>query len=288
MNNTSAHKAGQREYDAFEQMCEALSLPRGSLVAVLTAYFDESYNHRTEKNPHDPLIYTVGCWLSTREQWKKYGKKWASVLRSAEIDSFHMTEYECREGGYKYWNEAKRKGVLRRLHRVMKEHILYGCSASVSRADYDEIITPDMWPVFGKTHYGFDAFVCIQLINAWCDEQGHEGPVHYVFADLAKQGNDLDRVFRRALSDSNIKRQLRMNGMWTKGLMRDVVQLQAADIIAYEINKRAVDDAKRGEPYLRKSLGNLYLDKNFDAKFYGREELSVLVSKYKRGVIDTY
>ena len=270
-------------------MCRALFLPRKSLIAVLTAYFDESYNHHTETDRHSPLVYTVGCWLSTAEHWKTFGKKWSAALRSAQIDSFHMKEYETRRREYQHWTELKRIGVLKRLHRIIKEHVLYGCASAVGRIAYDEIITPDVRDVFGKTYYGFTALGCIELINEWCNKNAYDGPIHYVFADLAKQGSDLDRIFRRALNNPTIKKQLRMNGMWTKGLMKEIVQLQAADIIAYEINKRAVNNESMEEKFLRKSLGNLYLDhENFDAKFYERAELSELVSDLRSGKIETY
>jgi hypothetical protein len=255
---------------------------------MLTAYFDESYNHRTEKNRYDPLIYSVGCWLSTAERWKRFGKKWRAALASAGVESFHMKDYESRRGEYEHWSELKRVGVLRRLHRIMKEHAMYGCSVSLNRGDYDEIILDDLKPFFGKTYYGFAALGCLEQLNAWCDGQGLEGLIHYVFADLAKQGADLDRIFRTALNNPSAKKQLRLRGMWSKGLMWEVVQLQAADIIAYEINKRAVNDAGMGEPFLRKSLANLHLHENFDAKYYGRDELNKLVSDYRRGVLDTY
>lgn len=257
---------------------------------MLAAYFDESYNQRTEKNPHDTLVYTVGGWLSTVEQWKRFGKQWKSVLKSAGIEFFHMTDYESRFGDYEGWNEPKRKGVLKRLHRIIKDHTIYGCTATVTCANYDELIMPDLRPVFGKRYYGFDALACVQLMNEWCDKHGYgyEDKIHYVFADLAKQGGDLDRIFRRALSQPETKKRLRLTGTWTKGIMKDVTQLQSADIIAYEINKRAVNDIGMGEPYLRKSLANLHLHENFEAKFFGRSDLVKLVSDYRRGAIETY
>lgn len=44
--------------------------------------------------------------------------------------------------------------------------------------------------------------------------------------------------------------------------MKEVVQLQAADVIAYELNKRAVNSVTGGRQFVRKSLDNLRLSHN--------------------------
>lgn len=45
-------------------------------MAKLCAYFDESYNQRTKKEPSVPLIYTVGGYISSVQQWKVFQKEW--------------------------------------------------------------------------------------------------------------------------------------------------------------------------------------------------------------------
>src|SRR5688572_5630788 len=103
--------------DAFEHMCASLFLSNDSLIAMLTVYLDESYNQRTVKNPDDPLAYTVGCWVSTVGQWKKFNKKWRAAMHSAGLEWFHMSEYESRLHEYDSWSELKRVQVLKKLHR---------------------------------------------------------------------------------------------------------------------------------------------------------------------------
>jgi len=256
---------------------------------MLTAYFDESYNHRTEKNPYDTLIYTAACWLSSEEHWKKFQKKWKAALNSVGVEFFHMKDYESRKGEYEHWSNLKRVGVLKRLHRLMKEHTLYGCSASVSRADYDRIITSELRPYFGKSYYGFNVKACMGQLNEWCNENGHDGPIRYVFAQLTKQGSDLNGIFEQALNDPFLRKALRINSMWEKGDMKVDVPLQSADIIAYEVNKRAVNAASVNldEQFIRRSLQNLSLDKRFSALYFGREEIERMVFDFKRGQLRT-
>ena len=243
--------------DPFVNVCAALGWRPRSLVAVLTAYLDESYNQRTVKNPNDSLVYTVGCWVSTCERWKRFGKEWRSALRSAGLEWFHMSEYESRLNDYQDWTELKRVGVLKRLHRIIKSNVLYGITSSVNCADYDKLYAGDLRAAFGKTYYGFNVRVIMKGLAEWADATGYDGQIHYVFAELKGQGNELDTVFRRSLANPEMKKLLRLDGMWAKGLMRDVRQLQAADILAYELNKRCVNHVTAGKKFARKSLENL-------------------------------
>jgi len=111
--------------------------------------------------------------------------------------------------------------------------------------------------IYGKTYYGFNVRMIMKHLAEWADKENIPGPIHYVFAELTGQGNELDRVFRRVLKTPASKKFLRLTGMWSKGLMRDVSQLQAADIVAYELNKRVVNHVGTSPKFVRQSLDNL-------------------------------
>lgn len=244
------------------------------MVAMLIAYLDESYNHRTEKNPNDPLIYTVACCVSTRERWSRFSKQWKSALRSMGLDHFHMTHFENRKGDYEHWGDLTRHAFFRRLKIIIKENVLYTTTLSVNCADYDELIKGEMRTEWGKTYYGFDVRLILKHLGEWADETGYQGTIHYVFAELNKQGSELDRIFRLCLSRPDVRERYRLHGMWTKGLMRDVVQLQAADVFAYELNKRAVNHFGTGKKTVRKTLDLFQYERNRLAPLYiSRKEI---------------
>lgn len=261
----------------------SLFLFTGDLRAVLTAYFDESYNHRTEKYPNEPLVYTVACWLSTGQKWLLFEKKWRLALKTAGIEFFHMTDFEARRGAYESWSNSKRISLLKGLHSIIDKYTIFGFASSVNCADYDELIAPvpRYADYFGRNYYEFDARVCMlklkDWLKDWCNQTGYDGTVNYVFADVAKQGSGLDRMFKEVLSDPELKTRFGVSGKWTKGLMRDVVQLQAADVVAYELNKRAVDEikvGKTGQRHIRKSLENMRLSKKFAPLYFNREQMT--------------
>ena len=242
---------------------------------MLYAYFDESYNHRTKANPDEPLVGTVACWLSTEELWKKFCKRWRRGLRAFGIDHFHMKDYEARQGIYRSWSNPERVERLRKLHRIMRDQTVYGCSMSINRDDFKEKVLslPDFANWFGKTWYAYCVRGCIKKLAVWCERSSysHETAIGYVFGEFPKQGGELDRLFREMLKTPVEKKRYRVSGTWTKVIMKEVVQLQAADVIAYELNKRAVNSVSGGRQFVRKSLDNLRLSKNFSAEYFDRD-----------------
>jgi hypothetical protein len=187
--------------EIFEDIVKLLFLLDRESTSVLTVYFDESYNHRTEKNLDEPLVYTVACWLSTAQQWLLFGKKWRSALSKYGLEFFHMTDYEARRSEYGLWSKSKRIGVLKEFHSIVNKHTIFGCSSSVICADYDALIAPipRYADYFGRNYYDFDVRVCMHKLKDWCNAQGYGGTVQYVFASMAKQGSALDRMFREVL-----------------------------------------------------------------------------------------
>jgi hypothetical protein len=246
------------------------------MVAVFAAYFDESYNHPNPKRANEPLVYTVACWLSTVEKWRKFGKRWKRILQDSELEFFHMTDYESRKAApYCDWSQEKHLQVLQELLRAIRDYRIYGCAIVVNCAAWDEVFKNDqrLRNIFGKNYYSFDVSIAIRTLNEWCDTLGYQGQIKYIFAELAKQGSVLDPLFKMLNTHADFRTQYRMSGMWHKGLMKRVVQLQAADVIAYEVNKRAANHMSPDKNYLRRSMASLDLNENFEPLYFGHSEI---------------
>ena len=118
--------------------------------------------------------------------------------------------------------------------------------------------------------------MAMRIIAEWADKNNHPGPIEYMFAELKGQGNELDRIFRASLKDRAVKEWLRLAGSWSKGLMRHITPLQAADIAAYEFNKRVSNEIGSKPKFVRRSLDNLaksIYDKRLASYYFGRDEL---------------
>jgi hypothetical protein len=268
------------DYDTFEQYCEAFDVKDGDVIAVLTAYFDESYNQPKDSNKGEHLIYAVGCCLSTKEQWTKFNVKWKSALEAEpKIDYFHMCDFEFGAPPYTDWSDSVRKERLQRFHTILKEHTIFNCASVVSRDDFDTVpIKRYKLPNFD--YYTFNVIVCMDEIASWCRKNNHNEPIRYFFSHIVKQGAYLDEWFSYCLRHPELKKRYRMFESWSKGLMKDVPPLQAADIIAYEMNKRAANEYGKTKQYFRPELDSLNLPPDrFNALFYGKEELHDILNK---------
>ena len=91
-------------YDSFERLRHSLDLSLNTPMLMLSAYFDESYNQPTSKDPDAPLVYTVAGYLASVNQWRGYNREWKKALASMGLSSFHMAEFESRIGPYANWS----------------------------------------------------------------------------------------------------------------------------------------------------------------------------------------
>jgi len=269
-------------YDAFEQYCNAFDVKDKDIIAVLVAYFDESYNQRSINNLADPLVYTVGCCLSTKEQWLKYRVRWQSALKQAKIKHFHMTDFEAGKGDYASWSKLVAIERLKRFHSIMNDHIMFNCASVVNCADFDTFTSKKVKRRKKQPkldYYSFDVIVCMDAIGNWCTKNNYNEPINYVFAHLDKQGSFLDEWFAYCSSNPVLKKRYRLSSVWAKGLMRDVPELQAPDIVAYEMNKRAANEYGRAEKFTRKSLANLNFDYDkIEPLYYSMDEIKSIFS----------
>lgn len=206
---------------------------------------------------------------------EKLNIRWKSALKKAKIDDFHMKDFENRKNVYANWSNSKRIATLQRFHKIINDHMMYGCVSIVNCNDFDTIVKPNKFlsNYFHKTYYGFDVQSCIIGMNEWCNKNNIKDEINYFFAHLNKQGGVLDDMFNLMLSTPGLRKKHRVGAAWSKGLAKDFPPLQAADIIAYEINKRAANHMGKGEDFVRKSLDNLNLTKNFDPLYFGKQEI---------------
>jgi len=258
-------------------------------MAMLTAYLDESYNQPTKKEPNPTLVYTVACWLSTVEKWSRFGKQWKAELRNKGLDDFHMNRFENRIGEYEGWSDTERHAFLRRLKQIIKANTVYGVGVAVNCKDYDELMSrsPEIKKKWGKTYYGFDVRIILWYLGGWADEQKYDGKIHYVFAKLGKQGGDLDGIFEECLNNKIVRERFRLSTSWTHALMKHEVRLQAADFIAYELNKRCVNEVSAKRRYVRTSLDMFQLSRDrFAPLYFGKKELNQLFDALPEGCRD--
>lgn len=235
---------------------------------MLSAYFDESYNQRTLKEPNLPLVYTVAGYLSSVQQWKAFQKEWDKALKSAGIPShFHMTDFESRFGVYEDWTNEKRIDFLQTLHSIIHKYVLKGFATSIVIEDYNKLTEKQKNEVFGEPHM-CALFSCLKHIHTLFNELELSEPIAYVFESNKKY----DGLIARAFSDmpDEAKKGYRIGSL--SFAKKDCMPTQAADILAYEITKELANQLdNNSNRKTRLSMKNLAVSR-IDEWFYMRTE----------------
>lgn len=276
-----------KPYDAFEHLCRSVfsDYRKGGILAYLIVYSDASYNQPSGATSALP-IHTIGAYVATDVNWRRFRKAWKSELDKKKLDHFHMTDFEYAQNAiitgkplkadnpYCGWKRSDFVPFLRKLHRVINKKNSNGSFrmrsfiASVVKPDFDKTL-----PVELKddpscvSYYMFNAVNLMEQVAKWADENHYNDPIHYVFAGGDKEGANLENWFDYCWGSKSAQKRYRLSKGYSRiGYSIEWAQaepaLQAADIAAFEFNKLVVKATKNGsfeidQNELRKSLLNL-------------------------------
>lgn len=256
-------------------------------MTYLIVYSDASYNQPTAKYPTQPLLHTVGAYVATDTDWRRFRKEWRGELAKKKHNHFHMTDFEYAQNAaitgkslkesdsYYGWGPNDFVPFLKRLHGVINRKRRDGSFrmsafiASLVKPDFDKTVPAELKDDPGcRSHYIFNVVNVMEQIARWADRNNYYGSIHYVFAggDQGAPGN-LESWFNYCFKSKTATKKFRLSkNRSDKGYeiewMKIEPALQAADISAYEFNKLAIKAAERGnfeidEGELRKSIINL-------------------------------
>lgn len=201
-------------------------------MAFVTAYLDESKSA--------PMFVLAGL-VSTASSWKRFSREWIKVLKEFKIPYLHMKEFAFFRGVFAGWTEGMRRSFLNRLLFLINSprEPIYSFSCMFDFQDYDRIFPLKFRQQ--QNHYFFAFHNCVTGIKVHCNRH-----------NLLAQGETIDLVFDqqaqysgRAVTIFNSYKHLpsmpeeerNMLGSCSFADDKIVVPLQAADLLAYEINK---------------------------------------------------
>jgi hypothetical protein len=273
-------------YDAWEHLCaDAFDHSTRGSVALLTVYSDASYNQPTSANPNPILLHTVGAYMATREDWRKFRREWKKELDKRGVNDFHANKFErarsdtiagrhlSKNNPYCGWVSDDFVPFQRRLQDVINRKRKDGTFrtggfiASVVKADFDKTLPSELKNDPGsRSHYIFNVVMIMEKIAAWAEDNRYYDPIHYVFAGGDGEGGNLENWFDDCFRNKAARNRYRLSKGYSRiGYSIEWAQkepaLQAADMAAYEFNKVSLLAAEKGrmvtEDEVRKSLLNL-------------------------------
>lgn len=252
-------------------------------VAALTAYFDDSGTHG------DSLTVVVAGFVSSPNQWRRFTREWTKASAEYGFSAFHFAEFLANNQHSEFddtqkWNDKYRAIVLRKLSSIAAQHSVHAFSASISRADYDELVKGDFRHDVGE-HFTFAVRAVLGFIEQWRADQGIKEPIEYIFSTMKGQPKkEIDGVFDGALKSDNPLHKFGIGpGCHSFRDMRQILPLQAADLLAGCVYQR--DKARlRGVvlPQYVADTFNFFLtrrNKYFTSRFQTRLGMEDFVSK---------
>jgi hypothetical protein len=223
-----------------------------TLFTMLTSYFDEGYK--------DGLFMCVCGWASTVEQWDGFEADWKLFLNSYHVPYFHMEEYSQSVGPFKKWKGLKaiRQKFCADAAEIICSRVKRGFIFYVRQAPFNTVnalfAVDEIW----GSPYGMAGRCCMELADRWRNDNFKLEEMEYVFEDGGPDKGGLIKAMTAVepffpVPEFKPGRDWKKSEKWPNGRV-GMVQLQAADYLAYE-SRRAMDDRfLKRLPAKRKSL----------------------------------
>jgi hypothetical protein len=258
--------------DQVFQLSRLALAARNGDVAVLQVYMDESGTH------DGSATVTVAGYIGRPEVWRDWTEKWSRALGSIEV--YHAVDAQNLTGEFSTWDTVQVTDLVKKLLPIIAEAEIGGISVAMDLRALDAALTgrDDLRQLFGTPYIACLQWAMQAILNL-AAQAGNSEQIAFIH-----ENNDFHaqayECFSWIKSNSPCGRNVIS---LTFGGKKDYPPLQAADILAYETNKRLRKiDAPERRPWGA-------LKANTFAASYGDTNMDYLVStleKIKAGQID--
>ena len=128
-SRSSSYRARNVDDSGLAHLRHSLRLAPSMLMAMLTAYLDESGTHDGAR------AVAIGCYVASLDRWERFSGQWLDVLRDEGIEPpFHMVDFSHGVDRYAPWRDdvVKRARVIARPAVSLRR--FYACGRVVEAA----------------------------------------------------------------------------------------------------------------------------------------------------------
>ena len=233
-------------------------------IVVLKIYMDESGVH-----DGSPAV-TVGAWFGVPSVWKSFTRHLNHQKRPIKV--FHAVDCQNLRGEFEGWDETRRDTYVANLLPVIAQHEIAGLLIGIDMKCFEQAMAavPEMRDMFGTP---YDA--CFQWnIQTFVDFNNKRGGIGRLA--FFHETNDYEASAKRSFEFVKINPKNTSEKMsLTFAGKDDFVPLQAADVLAYEGNKRIRNIDKK--PRRAWSAIDPKADR-IRVLYYGRKNMDRLIS----------
>lgn len=215
-------------------LCKVALCDAPGAVVMLRVYMDESGTH-----DGSPAV-TVGAYCGFPKNWKDFTREWNVAKKP--IGVFHSTDCAALRGEFKGWTEEQRDKYVANLLPILSRHNLRAVAIGINTKDYSDAIQAH-FPL--EETFGSAYEVCFQVVVDNVIYQMEQSGMNDALAFVHEE-NDYQREALAAFEYIKRKRKKHASKMTITFASKDrAVPLQAADVLAFEANKRLRDQSRR-------------------------------------------
>ncbi|MBC8030852.1 MAG: DUF3800 domain-containing protein [Pyrinomonadaceae bacterium] len=207
---------------------------------MIWGYMDETGHSKDERQRFNGMAGLI----APADHWEQFERDWKRTLRKAHVPYFHMKDFEHSEKAaqstksknpFKGWKPADKERLFAKLLKHMQDAHAFPLGASLCMDDFRRL-TPAQQAMFDDPYYmGFCS--TLAYASGFLDKVGAASTERaaIIFDNQVEFRHRALEFFEKAYNqESFIKRRINSPNF---GDMREVVPLQAADIVAYELYK---------------------------------------------------
>ncbi|HEV7264157.1 MAG TPA: DUF3800 domain-containing protein [Falsiroseomonas sp.] len=203
---------------------------RRRLLLVLHVYIDDS-------GQTEPPVFVLAGYVARAERWAEFSDAWKAALAGPPaLDYFKMHEAFKREGQFKGWTVEARDKRLRLLAGIIREHVLASVAVTVRHEDYRTALKGVVDPFLDRPYFVLYHTIMFRLLQ-WELENGIDEPVDFIFDEQMHDSDEVQAGFSKLLEALPPEMRKRFGQRPTHRNDKDVVPLQAADMLAWHVRR---------------------------------------------------
>lgn len=244
------------------ELSRAFLADRPGDVAVLKAYLDESGVH--DGSP----VLTVAAYTAKPKTWRDWTRTWNAAKRPIRV--YHAADAANLSGEFEGWEKPAMNALAARLLPVIADAEIAGVVAGIHLGEFEKATKdrPDLRGLIGHPYGACFHWLVGQIVRLQ-NKLGSAERIAFVHENNDHQGHALES-FDWIKQNVNFGDRAISLSFGTKA---DYVPLQAADILAYEANKRLRDPSKPE----RRAWAALKPKQNVMVGYFGKDNMPWLL-----------
>jgi hypothetical protein len=207
---------------------------------VWQAFFDES-----GERSHSPVL-VLGGFLAPYLQWVEFSKQWDLMLgMKPRIEYFEMNEAHAFTGQFVGWSDEERDERVRLAYRIIEDHVSFQATCVVDIEALHRVIPRE--ELLGRQPNPYYVAFSGLITGITQHQRKHLGideKIDFIFDERSEKSKIIDAWEDFKVNASDDTRDLLG---WTPAFRddKDVLPLQAADLLAWWVRKMATEEADK-------------------------------------------